>query len=86
LVLLSHLPFYDKLSVRAGGVVVESAMQCSVLVSETAKRTCKLLACAARGVPVVTEAWLTSSAAAAAFTGQTFLTIVASTMLIILKK
>ncbi|KAA0185041.1 hypothetical protein HAZT_HAZT003708 [Hyalella azteca] len=43
---------------KLGGVVVESAVQCSVLVSETAKRTCKLLACAARGVPVVTEAWL----------------------------
>ncbi|KAF2364349.1 Forkhead-associated (FHA) domain [Trinorchestia longiramus] len=53
---------------KLGGVVVESATQCSVLVSASAKRTCKLLACVARGVPVVSPAWLSVSSAAAAFT------------------
>ena len=55
---------------KLGGSIVESATECSVLVAENCKRTCKLLACVARGVPVVTLQWLQTSSRANAFTGE----------------
>ncbi|XP_043237292.1 mediator of DNA damage checkpoint protein 1-like isoform X2 [Amphibalanus amphitrite] len=50
-----------------GGTVVERPAECTVLVTTGVKRTIKLMACFARGTPIVTPAWLTKSKQAKCF-------------------
>ncbi|XP_068244269.1 mediator of DNA damage checkpoint protein 1-like isoform X3 [Palaemon carinicauda] len=58
----------EKIVLDLGGKVVESAQECTVLVTTAVKRTCKLLAVMGRGMPIVSPLWLNASKQARNFT------------------
>ncbi|XP_066969795.1 mediator of DNA damage checkpoint protein 1-like isoform X2 [Macrobrachium rosenbergii] len=51
----------EKIVLDLGGKVVESAQECTVLVTTAIKRTCKLLAVMGKGMPIVSPSWLSAS-------------------------
>ncbi|KAK7081436.1 hypothetical protein SK128_024035, partial [Halocaridina rubra] len=51
----------EKIVTDLGGTVVESACNCTVLVTQSIRRTCKLLAVIGKGMPIVTPNWLAAS-------------------------
>lgn len=53
-----------------GGTLVETAKECSVLVTNAIKRTCKLMACLGKGVPIVSSEWVSATKQAGNFVGK----------------
>ncbi|KAB7497707.1 Mediator of DNA damage checkpoint protein 1 [Armadillidium nasatum] len=57
----------EKIVKDAGGKIAESASDCTVLVTNAVKRTCKLLACVGKGIPIVSTQWLVATKRARCF-------------------
>ncbi|XP_037094890.1 mediator of DNA damage checkpoint protein 1-like [Pollicipes pollicipes] len=54
-------PQNERAVTALGGEMVKRPAECTVLVTTEVKRTIKFMACFARGIPIVSPAWLTKS-------------------------